>query len=136
MIVTRAQIYRCDICGKESTWNSNWTAHYFPFDIRGDMEFHLCSEYCDRVLLSFTKTQRKKRRKPMKNPKHDKPMSETTSLNAFPVEMLEDLKTCLSACEHYKLPLKNIPKWLSIINAALKDARFEEETKGQRLPFK
>lgn len=67
--------------------------------------------------------------------KHDKPMSETTPLNEFQVEMLGDLKTCLSACEHYKLPLKNIPKWLSIINAALKDARFEEETKGQRLPF-
>lgn len=56
-----AQIYRCDICGKQSTWNENWCTHFFPFDIRSDMAFHICSEYCDRQLLSMTKAQKKKR---------------------------------------------------------------------------
>lgn len=60
MELQRTTLYRCDICGKQSTWNENWFTHIFPFDIRGDMTFHVCSEYCDRQLMALTKTQKKK----------------------------------------------------------------------------
>lgn len=60
MELQRTTLYRCDICGKQSTWNESWFTHIFPFDIRGDMTFHVCSEYCDRQLLFLTKPQKKK----------------------------------------------------------------------------
>jgi hypothetical protein len=60
MILQKSTIYRCDVCGKQSTWNDSWCTHVFPFDIRGDMTFHICSEYCDRQLLNMTKVQKKK----------------------------------------------------------------------------
>lgn len=60
MKITKSQIYQCDICGKKDVWTDSWYSHIFPYDIRSDMHFHVCSEYCDRQLLNMTTKQKKK----------------------------------------------------------------------------
>ena len=60
MIVEKEKIYCCDICRKQEAWNKNWYSHTFLWDIRSDMTFTVCSEYCDRQLLALNKTARKK----------------------------------------------------------------------------
>jgi len=53
-------IYQCDICGKQSTWNKDWHTHIFAARISDDLIFHVCSEYCDRILMSKSKSQKVK----------------------------------------------------------------------------
>jgi len=62
-------LYQCDICGNQSIWNADWYTHIFPLDISGDMTFHVCSEYCDRVLLSKGLKERRKLYKEINYPK-------------------------------------------------------------------
>lgn len=53
-------IYQCDICGKKSTWSKDWHTHIFADKITHDLEFHVCSEYCDKILMNKSKKEKRK----------------------------------------------------------------------------
>ena len=58
MKVELEPVYKCDICGKRSTWiKGEWIAHVFPVR-HEEYEFHLCSGECDEKLLDMSKEQR------------------------------------------------------------------------------
>jgi hypothetical protein len=58
MEVLRIQVYRCDICGKESEWiTGKWIAHVFL--LTGfEHEFHVCGDYCDKKLTDMSRKER------------------------------------------------------------------------------
>lgn len=61
MKLEKETIHKCDVCGKQSKWiKCEWATHIFSFDMRSDMEFEVCSEYCDRILLAKSLKERRK----------------------------------------------------------------------------
>ncbi len=59
MELVKATPYKCDICGKVSPWVHGQWAHYiFPYDMRSDLEFDVCSDYCYRILANMNQKNR------------------------------------------------------------------------------